>query len=89
MAQAEHISTAIRELVSRGQPLKSTNRVRAAHTEFALVGHPENICLAARLSRRPQWRHGPEQPRRRAQPATLPLPGPEIQAQLDKSPQRF
>ena len=34
MAQAEHITTAIRELMSRGQPLKSTNRVRAAHTEF-------------------------------------------------------
>ena len=41
MAQAEHITTAIRELMSRGQPLKSTNRVRAAHTEFiaALAGN--------------------------------------------------
>jgi hypothetical protein len=41
MAQAEHISTAIRELMSCGQPLKSTNRVRAAHTEFvaALAGN--------------------------------------------------
>jgi hypothetical protein len=44
MAQAEHITTAIRELMSR-QPLKSTTRVRAAHTEFvaALAGdapHP-------------------------------------------------
>ena len=37
MAQAEHITTAIRELMSRGQPLKSTNRVRAAHTEFVAV----------------------------------------------------
>ena len=34
MAQAEHVTTAIRKLMSRGQPLKSTNRVRAAHTEF-------------------------------------------------------
>ena len=41
MAQAEHITTAIRELMSRGQPLKSTNRVRAAHAEFvaALAGN--------------------------------------------------
>ena len=41
MAQAEHLTTAIRELMSRGQPLKSTNRVRAAHTEFvaALAGN--------------------------------------------------
>jgi len=34
MAQAEHITTAIRELMSRGQPSKSTNRVRGAHTKF-------------------------------------------------------
>ena len=41
MAQAESIITAVRELMSRGQPLKSTNRVRAAHTEFvaALAGN--------------------------------------------------
>jgi hypothetical protein len=41
MAQTESISTAIRELMSRGQPLKSTNRARAAHTEFvaALAGN--------------------------------------------------
>ena len=41
MAQAEHITTAIRELMCRGQPLKTTNRVRAAHTEFvaALAGN--------------------------------------------------
>ena len=41
MAQTESISTAIRELMSRGLPLKSTNRVRAAHTEFvaALAGN--------------------------------------------------
>jgi hypothetical protein len=41
MAQAEHITTAIRELMSHGQPLKSTNPVRAAHTEFvtALAGN--------------------------------------------------
>jgi hypothetical protein len=41
MAQAEHITTAIRELMSRGRPPKSTSPVRAAHTEFvaALVGN--------------------------------------------------
>ena len=54
MAQAEHITTAIRELMSREQPLKSTNLVRAAHTEFvaALAGnapHPirSNACSEA------------------------------------------
>ena len=41
MAQAERITTAIRELMSRGQPPKSTSPVRAAHTEFvaALAGN--------------------------------------------------
>jgi hypothetical protein len=41
MAQADSITTAIRELMSRGRPLKSTNPVRAAHTEFiaALAGN--------------------------------------------------
>ena len=41
MAQAESISTAIRELMSRGRPPKSTSSVRAAHTEFvaALAGN--------------------------------------------------
>ena len=34
MAQAASITTAIRELLSRGRPLQSANRVRAAHTEF-------------------------------------------------------
>jgi hypothetical protein len=34
MAQAERITTAVRELMSRGRPPKSTNPVRAAHTEF-------------------------------------------------------
>jgi hypothetical protein len=40
MAQAERITTAIRELMSRGRPPKSTS-VRAAHTEFvaALAGN--------------------------------------------------
>jgi hypothetical protein len=37
MAQAERISMAIRELMSRGRPLKSTNPVRAAYTEFISV----------------------------------------------------
>jgi hypothetical protein len=42
MAQAEPITTAIRELMSRGRPPKSTSAVRAAHTEFiaALAGNP-------------------------------------------------
>ena len=41
MAQADTITTAIRELMSRGQPPKSTNPVRAAHAEFvaALAGN--------------------------------------------------
>src|SRR5262245_30685336 len=34
MAQAEGITTAIRELMSRGWPAKSTSPVRAAHTEL-------------------------------------------------------
>ena len=34
MAQAESITTAIRELMSRGQAAKSTNKVRAAHRNF-------------------------------------------------------
>jgi hypothetical protein len=40
MAEAESITTAIRELMSRGQPLKSTSP-RAAHTELvaALAGN--------------------------------------------------
>jgi hypothetical protein len=37
MAQAECISTAIRELMSRGRPPKSTNPVRLAHTEFVIA----------------------------------------------------
>ena len=45
MAQAECITTAIRELMSRGRPPKSTSPVRLAHTEFvaalaANVPHP-------------------------------------------------
>ena len=41
MAQAECIITAIRELMSRGQPPKSTSPVLLAHTEFvvALAGN--------------------------------------------------
>jgi hypothetical protein len=41
MAQAECITTAIRELMSRGRPPKSTSPLRAAHTEFvaALAGN--------------------------------------------------
>jgi hypothetical protein len=41
MAQAECITTAIRELMSRGGPSKSTSPVRLAHTEFvaALAGN--------------------------------------------------
>ena len=41
MAQADCITTAIRQLMSRGRPPKSTSPVRAAHTEFvaALAGN--------------------------------------------------
>ena len=41
MAQAECITTAIRELMSRGRPPKSTRPVRLAHTELvaALAGN--------------------------------------------------
>ena len=41
MAQADSITTAIRELMSRGQPPNSTNPGRAAHTESvaALAGN--------------------------------------------------
>jgi hypothetical protein len=44
MAQAERITTAIRELMSRGRRQKSTGPVRAAHTELiaALAGNPPN-----------------------------------------------
>src|SRR5207247_4591989 len=42
MAQADCITTAIRELMSRGLPPRSTSPVRAAHTELlaALAGNP-------------------------------------------------
>ena len=43
MAQAERITTAIRELMSHGRPLKSTSLVRAAHTEFVAVNAPRPI----------------------------------------------
>ena len=41
MAQAECITTAIRELMSRGRPAQSTSSMRLAHTEFvaALAGN--------------------------------------------------
>ena len=41
MAQAKVVSTTIRELMSRGQPPKSTSPVRRAHTELvgALAGN--------------------------------------------------
>jgi|SRR4051794_40829985 hypothetical protein len=41
MAQAASITTAIRQLMSRGRPPKSTSPVRLAHTEFvaALAGN--------------------------------------------------
>jgi hypothetical protein len=44
MAQAEGITTAIRALMSRGWPPKSTSPVRAVHTELvaALAGNPQN-----------------------------------------------
>jgi hypothetical protein len=48
MAQAESITTAIRELMSRGRPPKSTSLVHAAHTELvaALAGNPPNPIYA-------------------------------------------
>src|SRR5262249_37773207 len=49
MARAERITTAIRELMSRGRPPKSTSPVRAAHTELVavLAGNPPHpICAA-------------------------------------------
>jgi hypothetical protein len=48
MAQAECIITAIRELMSRGQPPKSTCPVHAAHIEFvaALVGNAPHTIYA-------------------------------------------
>jgi hypothetical protein len=50
MAQAERITTAIRELMSRKRPLKSTSLVRVAHTELvaALAGNaPHPIYVEA------------------------------------------
>jgi len=50
MAQAERIATAIRGLMSRGRPPKSTSPVRAAHAEFiaALAGNiPHPIYAGA------------------------------------------
>jgi hypothetical protein len=50
MAQPDSISTAIRQLMSRGRPPKSTSPVRLAHTELvtALAGNiPHPIYAAA------------------------------------------
>jgi hypothetical protein len=50
MAQAVGITTAIRQLMSRGRPPKSTSPVRLAHTEFiaALAGNvPHPIYAGA------------------------------------------
>ena len=48
MAQAKCISTTIRELMSRGQPPKSTSPVRRAHTELvaALAGNVPHAIYA-------------------------------------------
>jgi hypothetical protein len=48
MAQAECITTAIRELMSRGRPPKSTNPVRLAHIELvaALAGNVPHPIFA-------------------------------------------
>ena len=48
MAQAECITTAIRELMSRARPPKSTSPVRRAHTEFvaALAGNAPDPIYA-------------------------------------------
>jgi phage terminase Nu1 subunit (DNA packaging protein) len=42
MAQAERITTAIRELMSRGRPSKSTNPVRVAHSGL-IAALPANV----------------------------------------------
>jgi hypothetical protein len=50
MAQAAGITTAIRQLMSRGRPAKSTSPVRLAHTELmgALAGNvPYSIYASA------------------------------------------
>ena len=49
MAQAKGVSTTIRELMSRGQPPKSTSPVRRAHTEFvaALAANVPHAIYAA------------------------------------------
>jgi len=49
MAQAEGITTAIRELMSRGRLAKSTNPVRLAHIEFVAARWE---CSASDLCRR-------------------------------------
>ena len=46
MAQADCITTAIRKLMSRGRPPKSTNPVRLAHTEFVLAGNAPDPIYA-------------------------------------------
>ena len=48
MAQAKGVSTTIRELMSRGQPPKSTSPVRRAHTELvaALAGNVPHAIYA-------------------------------------------
>ena len=53
MAQAEHITTAIRELMSRGRLPKSTNRACAAHGAFVAA---VNRQPAARNAFHPYWR---------------------------------
>ena len=45
MAQAKDVSTTIRELMSRGQPPKSTSPVRRAHTEV-VAGLAGNVSHA-------------------------------------------
>jgi hypothetical protein len=49
MAQAKGISTTIRELMSHGEPPKSTSPVRRAHTELvaALAGNVPHAIYAA------------------------------------------
>jgi hypothetical protein len=37
MAQAEHITTALRELMSRGRPPKFTSPIRLARTELSVA----------------------------------------------------
>jgi len=52
MAQAEGITTAIRELMSRGRPDQSISPVRLAHTEFVAAADTARNVPSGTLDRR-------------------------------------